>query len=147
MVLAKGPGRELQSPLPALSCCCLSGTVWSQQGLHLSLSSWTQPTSRAGWAGFHDTFAGLPLQLSLAVHSAGRGLGTRGREPLFCLPPQLLAELLDGWPGEKQQRCPHRTPAPAHMPFFLSTLSLGSLTRSGVWGCLVSHVIPALPWP
>lgn len=151
MVLAKGPGRELQSPLPASSRCCLSGTVWSQQGLHLSLSSWTHPTSRAGWAGFHDTFAGLPLQLSLTVHSAGEGW-VPGEEGAAFLPAaiachQFLAKLLDGWPGEKQQRCPHRTPTPAHMHFFLCTLSLGSLTRSGIWGCPVSQVTPALPWP
>lgn len=77
VVLAKGPGWELQSPLPAISCCFLSGTVWSQQGLHLSLSFWSHPTSHADWACFHDTLEGFPLQLSLQ-HSKNRGLGRQG---------------------------------------------------------------------
>lgn len=130
MILAKGPGRELHSPLLAISCCCLSGAVWSQQGLHLTLSSFG-PTSLLMLAGL------VSMTLLQASHfsfpfSISRAGGCVDREERRGFSARHYKINLARAGGERRQWWQYSTPISAHGLTLtcLWTLSLCSLTKS-----------------
>lgn len=80
--------RARQRATQPLACHFLLLLIWgsleSAGPTPDSLFFWPHLPSHAGWAGFHDTTAGFPFQLSLQ-HFKSRRLCRQGREKgLFC---------------------------------------------------------------